>query len=360
MDKTFVVALISGGISLVVTTLGLIFNPFAQRRLQAQKAAIDAQLAETKLGYDRDLSDLKARLDEGAAERKAQRDYEYEARKKLYAQIEPLMLQVGFAAENCFDRVANLALITGKGYLEPGPRSWLTPNIEGHRYYLDSTLYRVLLPLGFFEIVRSKTTQLDFKLEPRLESLFRVMRQHYRLWSAEFAFAEAGPTLAYTPYAPEAESEHERAPQRYRRQGVALGRVDKIAAAMVVAGDGGGLRVRRLGEFESEWASKQGALWEAAGPFYALFEGFRPDLTPVLWRILCAQACLAYAIRRLVMHGETRDAIAIVQDFCRDKRSHARFALSPDDAGATGAGAEFAAIEHVLVHALQERDLLDA
>ena len=40
--------------------------------------------------------------------------------------------------------------------------------------------------------------------------------------------------------------------------------------------------------------------------------------------------------RRLVMHGETRDAIAIVQDFCRDKRSHARFALSPDDAGATG------------------------
>lgn len=360
MDKTIIVALVAGCVSLVVTTLGLIFNPITQRRLQQHKAEIDAQLAATKLGYDRALTDLKARLDEGAAERKAQRDYEYEARKKLYAQIEPLMLQVGFAAENCFDRVANLALITGKGYLEPGPRSWLTPNIEGHRYYLDSTLYRVLVPLGFFEIVRSKTTQLDFKLEPRLESLFRVMRQHYRLWAAEFAFAEAEPKLVYTPYAPEPEGEQARAPQRYRRQGVALGRVDKIAAAMVVAGDGGALRVRRLGEFESEWAAKQGVMWEAALPFYALFEGFRPDLTPVLWRILCAQACLAYAIRRLVMHGETRDAIAIVQDFCRDKRSHHRFALSPGATGATAAGVEFAAVERVLVRALQERDLLDA
>ena len=360
MDKTVVVALVAGCVSLVVTTLGLIFNPLAQRRLQQQKAAIYAELAEAKLGYDRQFADLKARLDDGVAERKAQRDYEYEARKKLYAQIEPLMLQVGFAAENCFDRVANLALIAGKGYLEPGPSSWLVPKIEGHRYYLDSTLYRVLVPLGFFEIVRSKTTQLDFKLDPRLDSLFRVMRQHYRLWAAEFAFAEAEPKLAYMPYAPEAETEHERAPQRYRRQGVALGRVDKIAAAMVVAGDGGALRVRRLGEFESEWASKQGTLWEAARPFYALFDGFRPDIVPVLWRILCAQACLAYAIRRLVMHGETRDAIAIVRDFCRDKRSHARFALSLDDAGATAAGTDFAAIEHVLVRALQERDLLDA
>jgi len=360
MDKTIVVALVAGCVSLVVTTLGLIFNPLAQRRLQQQKAAIDADLAEAKLGYDRQLADLKARLDDGLAERKAQRDYEYEARKKLYAQIEPLMLQVGFAAENCFDRVANLALITGKGFLDPGPASWLVPNQEGHRHYLDSTLYRLLLPLGYFELVRAKATQLDFKLEPRLDSLFRVMRQQYRLWAAEFSFAGAEPRLAYTPYAPDADAGVAADPKRFRRQGVALGRVDKAAAAMLVVGDGGVLRARRLGEFETEWASQQGAMADASRPFYALFDGFRPDLMPVLWRILCAQACLAYAIRRLVMQGETRDVITIVRDFCRDKRSHARFALSFDDAGETAARSDFAAIEHVLVHGLQERDLLDA
>jgi hypothetical protein len=359
MDRTIVVALVAGCVSLVVTTLGLIFNPLAQRRLQQQKAAIDAELAQAKLGYDRQLADLKARLDDGVAERKAQRDYEYDARKKLYAQIEPMLLQLGFAAENCFDRVANLALITGKGFLDPGPASWLVPNQEGHRHYLDSTLYRLLLPLGFFELVRAKATQLDFKLEPRLDALFRVMRQQYRLWAAEFAFAGAAPKLPYTPYGPDADAGITSDPKRYRRQGVALGRVDKIAAAMLVPGEGGTLRPRRLGEFETEWASEKGALVDAARAFYALFEGFRPDLMPVFWRILCAQGCLAYAVSRLVMPTETRDAIAIVQDFCRDPRAHARLALTPDADGAAAAAEQLRAVEHVIVNALRERDPLE-
>lgn len=358
MDDKLLAALIGGGVSLVVSVLGLVFNPIAQRRLQAHKAEIDGKLAAAKLGHDRELADLKALLDEGAAERKAQRDYEYEARKKLYAQIEPLMLQVSLAAENAFERVANLALIAGKGFLDPGRDNWLSPVDEGRRYYLDSTLYRLLLPLAFFEIIRAKATQLDLKLEPRLEAMFRLMRQQYRMWSAEFNFAAAAPAIAYDPYAQDAEIQQLRTPQRFRRQGVALGRVDKIAAAMVVAGEGGALRVRRLGEFESEWASGEGPLWESARAFYAIFDGFRPDLMPVTWRILCAQACLAYALRRLVMHGETRDAIDIVREFCRDPRAHARFALAPD--APPGAAAEtFAAVEQVLVRELQERDLLD-
>jgi hypothetical protein len=360
MDRTIVVAMIAGCVSLGVTILGLALNPLAQRRLQQQRAEIDAELAAARKDYETEIARLKARLDEGLAERKAQRDYEYEARKKLYAQIEPLMLQLGFAAENCFDRVANLAMIAGKGFLDPGPGSWLQPNQEGHRHYLDSTLYRLLLPLGFFEVLRTKATQLDFKLEPRLDALFRVMRQQYRLWAAEFAFAVAEPRLAYAPYATDAEARMADDPKRHRRQGVALGRVDKIAAAMVVPGDGGGLRVRRLGEFESEWAGQQGAMADAARPFYALFEGFRPDLMPVLWRILCAQGCLAYAVSRLVAQGETRDAVAIVQDFCRDPRAHARLAPTADAAGAAAAAETLRAVERVIVDALRERDPLEA
>jgi hypothetical protein len=101
-----------------------------------------------------------------------------------------------------------------------------------------------------------------------------------------------------------------------------------------------------------------GPLWESARAFYALFDGFRPDLMPVTWRILCAQACLAYAIRRLVTQGETREAVDIVRDFCRDPRTHIRFALAPD-APPRAAADTFAAVEQVLVRVLQERDLLD-
>lgn len=360
MDKTIVVALVAGCVSLVVTTLGLIFNPLAQRRMQQQKAEIDADLAEVKLGYDRQLVDLKARLDDGVAERKAQRDYEYDARKKLYTQIEPMLLQLGFAAENCFSRVANIALVTGKGYLDPGPGSWLVPDDDGRRYYLDSTVYYLLLPLGFFEIVRLKATQLDLKLEPRLDALFRVMRQQYRVWSMEFAMAALEPPLDYTPYAPDAAARQAAEPRRFRRQGVALGRVDKISAAMTVVGDGGALRVRRLGEFQADWAAKKDPLRDAAEAFYDLFRDFRPDLMPVLWRILCAQGCLAYAVSRLVVQSETRDAIAIVEEFCRDPRAHKRFALSPDEAGVAAAAENLKAVEAVIVNALRDKDPLDA
>ncbi len=349
MDDKLMAALIGGGISLVVTAAGLIFNPITQRQLQAFKQRQDAE-----------LSALKSRLDDALAERKAQRDYEYEARKRLYTQVEPLMLQLGFAAENAFGRAANLALVARKGFLDPGPRSWLDPGDEGRRYYLNSTLYRLLLPLAFFELLRGKTTQLDFKLEPRLEAIFRLMRQQYRSWGEEFAFAAASPVLAYEPYAPEAVLAQVAQPQLYRRQGLALGRVDKIAAAMVVA-DGSAARVRRFGEFETDWATGTGELADAAGPFYALFAGFRPDLAPVTWRLICAQACLVYAVRRLVgPPRDDRDIIAIVESFCRDPRTRRRFAISADPAtGEAAAARNFSAIESVLVRALRERDLLD-
>lgn len=41
-----------------------------------------------------DLESLKARLVEEQAEKNARRDYEYEARKRLYQQYEPLLFQL--------------------------------------------------------------------------------------------------------------------------------------------------------------------------------------------------------------------------------------------------------------------------
>ena len=76
MADNLFTALVSGGVSIIVTLLGLAFNPIAQRRLQAHKGEIDERLAEQRAHYDGELATLKAGLDEGAAGRKAQRDYE--------------------------------------------------------------------------------------------------------------------------------------------------------------------------------------------------------------------------------------------------------------------------------------------
>ena len=352
MDDKLLAALIGGGVSLVVAGLGWFFNPIAQRQVETLKA-----------GQAEALAAIKAQLDEGAAERKAQRDYEYEARKRLYTQVEPLIVQIAVVAENAFDRVANLAKVTRAGYLDPGDRSWLHETTGGDGYYLRSTVYRLLAPLAYFQLLREKTTQVDFKLDPRLDAIFRLLRQNYRIWAEEFRMAEATPALAYEPYHADAAAREPVEPQRYRRQGVALGRVDNVAAEMVVPGEGNVLRARRLGEFDRDWIKKEPSFSATMGYFAELFDGFHPETMPVLWRLLCAQAALCYVARRLAGGDrQASDVAELVRSFCRDDRVHRRFAIqrgAVDSAAIAQSRDVFTAVEIVLVRALEQRDLLD-
>ena len=54
---------------------------------------------------NRTLERLKSELADEAASKSARRDYEYEARKRLYQEIEPLLFQLHEAAEEAFYRV---------------------------------------------------------------------------------------------------------------------------------------------------------------------------------------------------------------------------------------------------------------
>jgi uncharacterized membrane-anchored protein YhcB (DUF1043 family) len=63
--------------------------------------AIVVTLNETRARQktDEEVEKLKAGLAENAAERGARRAYEYEARKRLYATVEPLLFQLATASE---------------------------------------------------------------------------------------------------------------------------------------------------------------------------------------------------------------------------------------------------------------------
>jgi len=128
VDMEIVVALIAGGVSLTVAILGQIFNPISQRRLEKQKAELQTQIEEVKARW----------LDKTSAEA-ARRSYEYEARKRLYSEIEPLFFQLYEAVEECYYRIASLARTSREGHLGTQAGSWL-----GHNgYYLQSTAYNL-------------------------------------------------------------------------------------------------------------------------------------------------------------------------------------------------------------------------
>ena len=65
------------------------------------------------------LARLDSQLQEQRAERDARRDYEYEAKKRLYTQCEPIIFQAMELAENFRHRVLSLARSARTGDLLP-------------------------------------------------------------------------------------------------------------------------------------------------------------------------------------------------------------------------------------------------
>jgi hypothetical protein len=302
------------------------------------------------------MAKLRARLDESSGERKAQRDYEYEARKRLYAEVQPLMIQIALACEATFSRIRNLAQTARRGDLGSGARSWLIVD----DYYIASTVHRLLLPGACFQLLRDKTTELDFQLDPRIAMLYRLLRTSYLALTKEFEFAAAAPALAYGPYEPDAATRAATEPARFVRQGVATGNVDNALAAMIVAQEGKHHRVLRVGELQLAMAKRSGEIRRTLEEFFEIVRGFDPGDRPVLWRLMCAQACLAYVGWTALNGGRAvEDLAAAVAAFCRDPRTAERFATVDGDAGKARARETFAAVESVLVRELKRRDLLE-
>lgn len=55
------------------------------------------------------LENLKSELAKQQAEQDAQRDYEYEARKRLYQECEPLLFQLIEASETALNHIKDIA-----------------------------------------------------------------------------------------------------------------------------------------------------------------------------------------------------------------------------------------------------------
>jgi hypothetical protein len=128
-----------------------------QGELETRKSGLQGELEVRKAGLQRELEDFKASRQEELERRKAvlqgelQKDleqfrsdilaetslrnarlaYEFDARKRLYAKVEPLLFQLFDAAEGAYHGVASLARtakrgeliwLAREGYFEPGAR----------------------------------------------------------------------------------------------------------------------------------------------------------------------------------------------------------------------------------------------
>ena len=300
-------ALIAALASVAVSIGGTVVNSRRADKAAREQAKLATELEELK----------SRRAAENEAER-ARRDYEYEARKRLYAELYPLAFQLREAAHSASNRVKNLARATRMGNLAPGPENWLTISDP---YYFHSTIYALLAPLAIHEAMTRRLTLFDLNLDPELRRQRHLAKRAYQCLRSDFdlldparypalRFDPANPKQAYDP--PELPTRVDVGPieERWRwRQALYSGQIGEAVEPLLEtekdSKGGTTVRVKSYPEFirslgvrdlRDTDATETSEVANALRPMVEVFRNFHPGRRPITWRILIAQVSCYRAI----------------------------------------------------------------
>jgi hypothetical protein len=130
------------------------------------------------------------------AEQDSRRSYEYEARKRLYTECEPILFQIIQFSDNAFKLIKWLANETRKGNFASRQENRL---FIGNTYMMKSTIYRFLAPLAAFRILQSRLTTFDLRLDSKINLQYMLTKKLYETFTKDDDLAESGIKLNYKP-----------------------------------------------------------------------------------------------------------------------------------------------------------------
>ena len=107
------------------------------------------------------MEELKSNLETQKDEKTTKRDYEYDARKNLYIQFEPLLFQLHELSHRAYERITQLVEDFRRKNLR-ADGGWL---FEYDGFYFTMTLYLLLAPVGIFYLMSRRLTQFDLQLD---------------------------------------------------------------------------------------------------------------------------------------------------------------------------------------------------
>lgn len=247
---------------------------------------LESHKFQLKIQNERNLELLKSNLSDVSAEKNARRDYEYEARKKLYAEYEPLLFQLIEQSENAYYRVLSLARTAREGEITIDAGGWL----EQHGYYMRSTIYKLLAPIALFKIIQRNITFVDLSVDPGISANYTLAKVLYLSFTCDFEFAKLEPVFNYKPHKDNAEGLRIGDPKQFWRQGIPLGCLDNVLHECMLTEDQPP-KLRTFGDFERivKDLTKDNN-WHNICLFFEIFENFHPSTRPILWRVLITQA----------------------------------------------------------------------
>jgi hypothetical protein len=279
-------AIISSLVGLLSALLVAFANPFGQRHLEQLKSSL--------------------KREESAED--ARRQYEYEARKRLYAQFEPLLFQLFEATEGAYYRVLSLVRSSHQGVLDGRNGAWLDGG-----YYLHSTIYYMMLPAATFRMMSQAVNFVDLKLDPDIRIKYSLAKAYSWAFTDDYDFARLEPVLPYRPDLAHGLAKAELREPKHYKQGLYVGAVQNFVDTMIVA-DGERQRIVTFGEFQNLLQGDNllvdliGSQQEVPGwfrPAGDLFWNFDFPRRPVLARMLLTQALIARLILYSYVHSCT-------------------------------------------------------
>ncbi|MFL6843724.1 MAG: hypothetical protein ACJ8ER_02450 [Allosphingosinicella sp.] len=229
--------------------------------------------------------------------------YQFEARKRLYTECEPLLFQLSEACEQALRRCELLG--TRKACERLSVQDTNPYGLHGfmlsRQTELIASAYELLHPLALFCLLREKMTRVDCSLDPVVSFQYRLVRHLYASFHDDEEIAAQHPQFDYEPRAEKWVSRRNELPQKYWWQGVTPGRLDR-AVRMLTLVERDSRRVMTFGEFEdlymSVYKSNDVARQKTLGVFANPLYGFTPDERPVFWRLLLVQAHIHQALTR--------------------------------------------------------------
>jgi len=219
-------------------------------------------LVEHQLGKDQSIWDarIKKGVETYLADQAAQRDYDWDARKRLYEAIGPLRFQLLLACRDLYGRVWSHA-----------KREDYSTNVSG--YYGRSTLYRILRPVTLGLLIERKMAYADFAVDEGAIALIRFNFLYRACLTGGFLVEG-----------------HSRVNWDYQVEHVFSQSLDVAGESLVVEPSEQPARFMRFDEYETRLRTQ--AFVDQLDPFPDLLKGFTPSAKPLLWLRLVAAANL--------------------------------------------------------------------
>jgi hypothetical protein len=262
MDFATVLTAVASSLGLTLPAAAWLSRSLLGHRLEKDMATFQSRLdAEREREQARLEAGIKERIDTVLADQAAQRQYEFEAKRRLYAAIGPMRFQLLLACRELAGRIS----AQGSAH-----REQYATSIKG--YYGRSTLFRILRPLCLGELIERQIAFADFSVDPAALDLLRFRKAAFTALSGDLLVAG-----------------HPQVDWNYQAQHVFVDNLSKSANALVVT-TGADQRAMRFHEFET-FLGDSSAI-RAVSPFPDLLERFSPQRLPLFWLRLVAYGAL--------------------------------------------------------------------